>query len=143
MRRHEKGPRRLPEGLSPDSESSPLSPERTFRFLGFENAYESYVPSKTNEGQSLDCPRCYFFFFAAFFFAGAFFFALPFFAAIHPPHWEAARRGLQPFPGENRLPSITSTVSEYRGAFPHESRVEPSFWKFFFKMARDGTGVIR
>jgi hypothetical protein len=85
----------------------------------------------------------YFFFFAAFFFAGAFFFALPFFAAIQPPHWETARRGLQPFPGENRLPSITSTVSEYRGAFVHESRVEPVFWKFFFKMARGAAGTIR
>ena len=62
------------------------------------------MPSKTNEGQPIGCPGDYFFFFAAFFFAGAFFFALPFFAAIHPPHWEAARRGLQPFPGENRLP---------------------------------------
>ena len=81
----------------------------------------------------MGCLWCYFFFFAAFFFAGAFFFALPFFAAIpYPPHWGPSW-GLQPFPGENRLPSTTSSGPEYSGAFVHESSDDQRFGNFFLK----------
>ena len=81
-------------------------------------------------------PRCYFFFFAAFFLAGAFFFALLafFFAAIpYPPVGRPLEAGLLPFPGENRLPSTTSTAAEYMEASVHESSVDHRFGNFFLK----------
>src|SRR5258706_2575090 len=45
--------------------------------------------------------------------------------------------GLRPFPGENRLPTTTSTEAEYRGASVHESRDDRRFGKIFLKSTAD------
>jgi hypothetical protein len=97
----------------------------------------------TNEEAASRLPRCYFIFFAAFFFAGAFFFALPFFAAIpYPPLGRPLFAGLRPFPGENRLPSTTSTEAEYRRAFVQESRDDRRFGKIFLKWRPELTAIF-
>ena len=50
--------------------------------------------------------------------------------------------GLQSFPGENRLPSTTSTEAEYRGAAVQESRDDHRFGKIFLKWTPETTAVF-
>src|SRR6185295_15945249 len=50
--------------------------------------------------------------------------------------WEATRGASSRSQARTASPPLTSTGTEYRGAFVHESRDEPPFWKNIFKKDR-------
>jgi hypothetical protein len=133
----------VPEGLSPDPHRARSRLEKNVCVSVFRATRPEAIFCANARKAASRLPRCYFFFFAAFFFAGAFFFALPFFAAIpYPPLGSPLAAGLQPFPGENRHPSTTSTEAGYRGASVQESRDDRCFGTIFLKPSPVTTAEI-